>query len=547
MVGVHGDADGDGDTDGHGCPAVPVGGDRGVPDRRAEPLRDDRRAPGVGLRQQQHELLAALPEGEVDLADLAAHPAGELGQHGVPRRVAVRVVDGLEPVQVEGEDAEHPAEPARPLDLPADRLLQVAVVPQPGERVGQREPLRLLVHPDVVHRHRGVAGEGAQGDEVVVVELVRAEPVVEGQHTERPGGGGRLRPGARGGPVAGGAVGRARRAGGRERHRDVRPAVRLPRRRDGGLHPPPARLPGRRDGAHHTAAQRHPQRPRGFVRRVGLVQPLGALRDEHPAVVDEQHRPGPGAGRRDRAVQDHPQDALQVVGAGQGVPQHREVPAQLVAAAGQRRHVGARLAGHPVERAGQPADLVPAAHRHPGGQVAARHPVHRARQLDQRAGRDPGQPPGGHHGQQGRHQHRRAQCDVQAAWSFAGDREHQRQGLPGGRADQADVPAVGGLGDALAVQRVGGGEHGVAYAGRLGAVGEPDGRRGVVDQGDRHPRHGREARHEGRVDRLRGGDRAERPTGPVAQVGAGRERPHRPGCRRVGAVPPGPAGPPGLA
>ena len=74
---------------------------REVPDRRAQPLGHDRAAVRVGLRQQHHELLAALPERQVDLAQPGAQPAGELDQHGVPGGVAVRVVDLLEVVQVE--------------------------------------------------------------------------------------------------------------------------------------------------------------------------------------------------------------------------------------------------------------------------------------------------------------------------------------------------------------------------------------------------------------------------------------------------------------
>ena len=177
---------------------------RPVAHRRAEPFGDDRPAVRVGLRQQHHELLPALPERHVHLAQPDPDPPGELAQHRVPRRVPVRVVDLLEVVEVEHQDGQHPAEPAGPLHLPAQRLPQVTVVPQAGQRVGERKPLRLLVDPYVVHRDPGLPGEGPQGVQVGVVEGVAADPVVEGQHAQR----GRTAagsPGSSGSPTAAGA------------------------------------------------------------------------------------------------------------------------------------------------------------------------------------------------------------------------------------------------------------------------------------------------------------------------------------------------------
>ena len=95
------------------------------PPGRGETARD------VGLRQQDHELLAALPEREVDLPDDAADPLRELDQHGVAGAVPVPVVDLLEVVQVEDEDAERAAEPAGPFDLQAQRSLRWRTLPSP--------------------------------------------------------------------------------------------------------------------------------------------------------------------------------------------------------------------------------------------------------------------------------------------------------------------------------------------------------------------------------------------------------------------------------
>ena len=318
---------------------------RHVADRRTEPLGDDRAAVRVGLRQQHHELLAALPERHVDLAQPDPQPPGELAQHGVPGRVPVRVVDLLEVVQVEHQHGEHPAEPAGPLHLAAQRFAQVAVVPQPGERVGQREPLRLLVHADVVHGHPGLPGERPQRR---AGRCRRTRPRRAGRRARaRPACTARRVGLAGRPPTAGAQIGTATyvRHGGSSSTGPPRPQM------------PAPRLAGRRDRAEHTLAERHPQRRQirlGHVPAAG--QPYGAAGDE-PAVrrVDEQHHAGPRAGRGQRGLQDDLQDPVQVVGAGQGVAEDGEMAAELVAAGGQRLHVRLQLAGHPVERAGQPA------------------------------------------------------------------------------------------------------------------------------------------------------------------------------------------------
>ncbi|RAO14915.1 hypothetical protein GUI43_01894 [Micromonospora noduli] len=519
----------DGDAHRHGHqdrPGVRLDGDGRVAHRRAEPLGHDRRAPRVGLRQQQHELLTTLAEGQVDLTDLPAHPPGELGQDGVPRGVPVGVVDVLEPVQVQCEDAEHPPEAAGPFHLPPDRLAQVAVVPQPGERVGEGEPLRLLVHPDVVHRDGRMTGESAQGGQVFVVELVGAQPVVESQHAER---GRRVRLVDRPGGSADGGRGTAGRGG--ERNRDVGAAVWLARWCLGRLRPAPLRFPGGRDLTDHADADRHPERlrPVRLLGRPAPVQPLGALRDEHPAGLHQQYGTGTRAGRPDGTAQDHPQDALQVVRAGQRVAEHREMPAQLIPVAGQRRDVGAGLPGHPVERGGQPSQLVATAYRHPGGQVTLGHPVDSTGQLRQRPGGHPGQPPGGQHREQpGQHDHPEKR-GVQPRWPFTGHGEHQWQRLRVGGPEPAHVPALVGLGDLLAPDADGCGQHRVADVTGLGRVGDPRGARPTVEQGDRHPGHRRQPGHEGRVDQLRGGHSAQPGAGAVVQVDLGRQRTDRAG------------------
>ena len=58
----------------------------------------------VGPRQQDQELLAAEPVGQVEGAQLLAQLVGDLLQHDVADGVAARVVDLLEVVEVSDDD-----------------------------------------------------------------------------------------------------------------------------------------------------------------------------------------------------------------------------------------------------------------------------------------------------------------------------------------------------------------------------------------------------------------------------------------------------------
>ena len=130
------------------------------------------------LGEYDDELLAAVAREGVDLADLLLHPMGQLAQHRVAARVAVRVVDLLEVVEVEHQHRERPVEPGGPLDLARQAHREVAEVPEAGQPVGGRQPLGLLVQLHVVDRRAGLAGKGAQG--------VRRRSASNGRPSSRP-------------------------------------------------------------------------------------------------------------------------------------------------------------------------------------------------------------------------------------------------------------------------------------------------------------------------------------------------------------------------
>ena len=100
------------------------------------------RAGRVGRREDQGELVAAEPGREVD-APAGGQYVGQLAQRGVARGVAALVVDRLEAVDVDGQQAERLAGALGAVELLVEALLECAAVGQPGQRVGVRGLVEL--------------------------------------------------------------------------------------------------------------------------------------------------------------------------------------------------------------------------------------------------------------------------------------------------------------------------------------------------------------------------------------------------------------------
>ncbi len=145
---------------------------------------------GVGLRQEHDELLAPVPG---DRVQPAGHGVGQVGgdppQGLVARAVAVRVVVGLEMVDVEKHQGEAAAESPDPLRLALQLPLEEAPVVEPGELVGEGQGTDLGLQPDALEGHRELAGDGRAGGEARGLEGEEAQRAVlphegkEGQAT----------------------------------------------------------------------------------------------------------------------------------------------------------------------------------------------------------------------------------------------------------------------------------------------------------------------------------------------------------------------------
>ena len=106
---------------------------------------------GAGVLEQHGELLAAEARRDVVLADRARDRLGDLTKDVVADGMPERVVELLEPVDVDHEHA-HAVLGAASLGEQPDVLVEVAAVREPGEGIGRRPGLGLAQRVD--------AGEG---------------------------------------------------------------------------------------------------------------------------------------------------------------------------------------------------------------------------------------------------------------------------------------------------------------------------------------------------------------------------------------------------
>ena len=96
---------------------------------------------GRRLGKNRHELLAAIPRDDVDLAHRVLEQRAQLSQHAVAGEVADGVVDPLEMVDVEQQQRERRVVAPRPVDLGGQPVEQRAPVENARQRIGRRQRL----------------------------------------------------------------------------------------------------------------------------------------------------------------------------------------------------------------------------------------------------------------------------------------------------------------------------------------------------------------------------------------------------------------------
>jgi hypothetical protein len=105
---------------------------------------------GIGGREDDGKLVAAVAGGDIGASQAAGNDPRHPGQDLVAQLVAKAVVHLLEPVQVEHEEA-HRLLPSRGQNqLLAQPLVEGAVVEEPGEGIVVGQPSGLLIEVGVL-------------------------------------------------------------------------------------------------------------------------------------------------------------------------------------------------------------------------------------------------------------------------------------------------------------------------------------------------------------------------------------------------------------
>ena len=132
------------------------------------------------LREHDRELVAPDAARDVGRAHDVAHAGRRVREHAVPGEVPDLVVDRLEVVEVEDDQRQVAVVAVRAGDLARERLVEVAAVVQPGERVEVGQLPGLLEALGVLDRGAGTLRELLELLDRVVAEL-RLVPGEDGE------------------------------------------------------------------------------------------------------------------------------------------------------------------------------------------------------------------------------------------------------------------------------------------------------------------------------------------------------------------------------
>ncbi len=145
-----------GDTDADGAPA------EGGPSEPVERARDREGVPAPAAREQRHELVAACAVDRPLVTDGLPEAPARVAEVLVAGLVPLRVVDLLEPVEVDRHQREAGSTLRTCLDRRGQVVVEGTVIPEPGEAVRSR---RYPQEGDLGVAHQPVASEREQREE----------------------------------------------------------------------------------------------------------------------------------------------------------------------------------------------------------------------------------------------------------------------------------------------------------------------------------------------------------------------------------------------
>src|SRR5215469_3677731 len=142
--------------------------ERGRTHHVAQTFGDDHCRVLVGLRQQDHELIAAITKGIVDQAQVGFDFEADLGKQLASDEVSVSVVHLLEVIEVNEQYAELISKAVGAIDLGFQRFVEVAGVVEAGAVVGDRQFLNLLDRARIIYGDGGVVAKGMEKEHFIV-------------------------------------------------------------------------------------------------------------------------------------------------------------------------------------------------------------------------------------------------------------------------------------------------------------------------------------------------------------------------------------------
>ena len=120
------------------------------------------------LGKQHDKLVAAISECVVDESQVRLDHESDLVQQFASDEMSVGIVDRLEVVEVDEDDAEFVVETMRAIDLGFERLIQMASVVQAGAIVGDRELLDFLNSSGILDSDRGIVAQRVEEEHLVI-------------------------------------------------------------------------------------------------------------------------------------------------------------------------------------------------------------------------------------------------------------------------------------------------------------------------------------------------------------------------------------------
>ncbi len=117
------------------------------------------RAPGVYVRQQSYKLIPPVAADEISAAEPFLEDGRHILKHLVSARVAVRIVEQLEVVQIHHDYGEAPARSLAPRYFRLQHGVDAAMVQETSDRIPFGEEPRVVVEAGILQGDAQVGGD----------------------------------------------------------------------------------------------------------------------------------------------------------------------------------------------------------------------------------------------------------------------------------------------------------------------------------------------------------------------------------------------------